>query len=57
MNGKFATKALFTLIYEIAISEIQNIDAISDYADELVRLANCLKKQKSYKVDLKRLGW
>ena len=57
MNGRDTTKALFTLIYEIAISEIQSIEGIRVYVAELRRLCDCLEGDKVYKVDLKPFGW
>ena len=48
---------LLGFIYWYAIGSLQMSDVILAFAKELHRLADCLEKEKSYKPDMKSLGW
>ncbi len=55
--SKKALLNLLGLVCEYAYANIQTSYEIRAYADELQRLAACLKTGRRYKPDLKALGW
>lgn len=57
MNSGRFLHAWFIAIYNLAIGEIQMIDGCEAYANELIRLAECIRQDKRYKPKLEPLGF
>ena len=57
LMNEFSIKSLLEHIYWYAIGELQQVDAVEAFADELERLAKCLHDDKAYRPDLAALGW
>lgn len=50
-------KALLTLIYWYPLGEIQQSDHVLRWAEELEKIAKCLRDQKEYRVNLRGFGF